>query len=131
ETVNLPDNLLERLPHPLRQGPDSAVVSHADFLCPSHCREPDDICSYTRRRRPPALHRLLEENSCIFTPLILKSRQFSGGTGGFFPADLWDLHDRALSHLNTPLLIGTACKCHGIIDGIAINRPTQAMKYPG
>ncbi len=125
--VDLPDQILQLFPHPLRQSSSQAVVSHADFLCPAHCSEPQDICSFTGQTRPPALHTLIEQSDCIpFIPLVLRSRQFFGGTGGFFSADLWKLHDRTLSHLNTPLLIGTACKCHGIINGMAIDRSEPA-----
>jgi hypothetical protein len=121
--VDLPDQLLQLLPHPLRQSSSQAVISHADFLCPVHCREPEDVCSFTGQPRPPALYSLLEQSSCApLTPLICTSRQFFAGAGGFYPADLWQLRYRAISHLGIPLLIGTACKCHGIIDGLLITK---------
>ena len=125
--VDLPDQLLHLFPNPVRLNGSQAVISHADFLCPPHCSEPEENCSFTGQPRPPALHTLLEQSSCTpFTPLICTSRQFFAGAGGFLPADLWQLRRRAISHLGIPLLIGTACKCHGIIDGLLI---TKSHKY--
>jgi hypothetical protein len=114
------DEQLHHLPHPIRLGPNRVVMSHADFLCPQNCPEPEDLCSYTQRQRPLSLYRLLETiDHGRFVPLILRSRQFASGVGGFFPQDLWDLVERARLISGAPLLIGTACKCHGIADSFS------------
>jgi hypothetical protein len=116
--VDIPDDLLQRFPHAMRLSPSQIVMSHADFICPPNCAEPDELCSVTRRPRPTPLHYLLETMNCgSFTPLIIRSRQFAAGVGGFFPEDLWQLLARARSLPGTPLLVGSACKCHGIVDG--------------
>lgn len=116
--VDIPEDLLLRFPHPMRLSPSQIVMSHADFICPPNCAEPDELCSYTRQPRPTPLHHLLETMDCgSFTPLIVRSRQFAAGVGGFFPEDLWQLLARARSLPGTPLLVGSACKCHGIVDG--------------
>jgi len=116
--LDIPEDLLLRFPHPMRLSPGQVVMSHADFICPPNCAEPDELCSYTRRPRPTPLYRLLETLDCgSFTPLIVRSRQFAAGVGGFFPEDLWQLLARARSLPGTPLLVGSACKCHGIVDG--------------
>ncbi len=118
-TVDIPDEILSHLPYPIRQNPCQLVVSHADFLCPPHCVEPDKYCTYTRKRRPLSLYKLLETVEWgVFTPLIIRSRQFAHGVGGFYPEDLWNLLQEAMVLPDTPLLVGTACKCHGIVDGI-------------
>lgn len=117
----LPDGLLAKLPHPIRQSPSRAVLSHADFICPESCSEPAAICTHTGKTRPPELFKLIGELEYPpFKPLVLRSRQFAAGVGGFLPGDLWDLCTRVISAKTTPLLIGTACKCHGIIDGLTI-----------
>jgi len=118
-TTEITEERLAIFPHPIRLSPNRVVISHADFLCPPNCSEPDALCTYTQMCRPLALYRLLERiNVGNFVPLILRSRQFASGVGGFFPEDLWGLLERARLLPNTPLLIGTACKCHGIIDGL-------------
>lgn len=113
------DEQLHQFPHPFRLSPSRVVMSHADFLCPPNCSEPDNLCTYTQMQRPPSLYRTLETMAPgNFVPLILRSRQFASGVGGFFPEDLWKLLERARLLPDTPLLIGTACKCHGIVDGL-------------
>ena len=120
--IDIPAELLRRLPHPVRQSSSQAVISHADFLCPAHCSEPGKKCTYTGKPRPPALHHLVENlEYAPFTPLVIRSRQFAPGVGGFFPDDLWQLYSQARSNPKTPLLVATACKCHGIVDGLIID----------
>lgn len=114
------DKHLHHFPHPMRISPSRIVMSHADFICPPNCSEPDDICTYTQERRPISLHHILEIIQIgDFVPLIIQSRQFAPGVGGYFPEDLWGLLHRTKQKPGTPLLIGTACKCHGIVDGFS------------
>ena len=125
-TLEIPDNLLPCLPHPIRLSHSRVAVSHADFLCPENCSEPEEICTYSRRQRPQSLYHLLETvDFATFRPLIVRSRQFAPGVGGFFPADLWNLLEQARLLPETPLLIGTACRCHGVVDGLchALSNP--------
>jgi len=118
-SAEITEQHLHLFPHPLRLSLSRVVMSHADFLCPPNCSEPGDICTYTGQQRPLSLYRLLEELTFDdFVPLIVRSRQFASGVGGFFPEDLWHLLERARLLAATPLLIGTACKCHGIVDGL-------------
>lgn len=113
----IPENLLQQLPHPIRLRPDKIVISHADFICPENCSEPDTLCSYTHQLRSPPLYGILEEMDCDdLTPIIIRSRQFAPGVGGFYLQDLCNLLARAKSLPEVPLLIGTSCKCHGVLD---------------
>ena len=115
--VPLPDSLISGLPNPFPITPGRVAVSHADFLCPPDCPEPDDICTMTRKKRPQPLYQLLETaGGQDFLHLILRSRQFAPGVGGFFPEDLWALQERFLAGAGRRQLVATACKCHGIID---------------
>jgi hypothetical protein len=122
-SLSLPEQMLRQFPHPLRQGLSQAVISYADFLCPPYCEEPENHCTATGKPRPLPLYRLPETiDTTPFTPLMIRSRQFAPGVGGFFPEDLWHLFNRAISLPDTPLLIGTACRCHGIIDGLSLTK---------
>lgn len=122
-SLEIPGKLLQQMPHPIQLQPGKVVTSHADFICPENCAEPDTLCSYTRQPRPPSLYRLLETMKCgSFIPLIIRSRQFAPGVGGFFPGDLWTLLKRARSLPDTPLLVGTACKCHGVVDAFCFHQ---------
>jgi hypothetical protein len=123
-SLDIPDELLQHLPNPIRLNPSRIVTSHADFLCPLDCPEPDSICTYTRMQRPQLLYHLLEKiHFGSFRTFILRSRQFAMGVGGFYPKDLWRFLERVRSLPGTPLLIGTACKCHGIVDAICHTVP--------
>ena len=127
--AEIPDKQLHLFPHPIRLSASSVVMSHADFICPSNCPEPEVLCTYTRQRRPLSLYRLLETTvSGNFTPLIVRSRQFASGVGGFFPEDLWHLLERGRVLPGKPLLVGTACKCHGIVDGLCHTMPKEPVR---
>lgn len=116
QTKIFPSNL-----HPIRLGPSQFALSHADFLCPVDCPEPKDVCTHTGLPRQAPMYSVLETIEYEkLTPLILRSRQFAPGVGGFYPDDLWQFLERVKQHSGTPLLIGTACKCHGIVDGILL-----------
>jgi hypothetical protein len=122
-SLEIPEKLLHQLPHPMRISPSKSVLSHADFICPDNCAEPDQLCSYTRKPRPPSLYHLIETIDCgDFTPIVVRSRQFAPGVGGFFPEDLWNLLARVNLLPDTPLLVGTACKCHGVVDAFCHGR---------
>lgn len=115
--VEIPDAFLVNLPHPIRISKNQITTSHADFICPSHCLEPDTVCSHTKQQRPAALFQFLRTFNWInFQPFIVRSRQFAPGLGGFLPGDLWSLLRNIKLWPDTPLVVGTACKCHGIID---------------
>ena len=119
----LDDSLLAKLPHHFRLNQYSATTSHADFLCPVNCAEPEDICSYTGQKRPEPLNQILNSlASEQFTPLIVRSRQFAPGVGGYYPEDLYALLHKAKKLANLQLLVGTACKCHGILDGMCVKK---------
>lgn len=113
------DEQLRHFPHPLRIDSARVVMSYADFICPPNCAEPDARCTHTGKKRPLSLYRLLAALVINdFVPRIIRSRQFHFGVGGFFPQDLWHLLESVRSLPDTPLLIGTACKCHGVVDGL-------------
>lgn len=122
----LEDRLLNTLPHPLRLDVSSAALSHADFTCPPYCNEPKETCTVTGKKRPEPLYNILEAVQCDeIVPVILRSRQFAPGVGGFFSEDLWNILRSVQAKPETPLLLGTACKCHGIIDGIYFTHSTS------
>jgi len=127
----LGDALLAHLPHAFRLGAASAVTSHADFLCPDNCPEPEQVCTHTGLARPTPLYRLLRTIHLDgLTPLVVVSRQFSPGVGGFFPEDLLNLLNSAKKLPAQRLLIATACKCHGIVDGLHCEKHPASLASP-
>lgn len=119
EDLPVPEKILTLLPNTYRLSAAEYAVSHADFLCPPDCSEPEQFCTITGRPRPTPLYDLLHSLSSASLPLLtIVSRQFSPGVGGFHADDLWQLLDKARQHREQCLLIATACKCHGIITSL-------------
>jgi hypothetical protein len=113
----LPDGIDGCLPHPMRGTDNQIYVSHADFLCPPNCSEPDDKCTVTGQPRKPDMFRLIAElNFPDVVPFVIQSRQLGPGVGGYTPADLYALADRISRHTGQ-CLAATACRCHGVISG--------------
>lgn len=115
ERVPLPPGAASGLPNAMRGETGDLYVSHADFLCPPNCNEPDEICTKTREPRKPDLFRLLREAglSGIHT-LVIQSRQLGPGVGGYRPRALLDLA-ADLRSWQGPFAVATACRCHGVI----------------
>lgn len=112
---DIPDSLIDQFPHPYRTADGSAALSYANFMCPPDCPEPDAVCTHTGLPRPMPLFEYLDTiETGVLRKLIVQSRQFAPGVGGFFPADLHRLLDQARAFSGQPILAATACKCHGI-----------------
>ena len=125
--IPIPDDWLAALPHAMRGANGQAYVSHADFWCPDNCPEPKDRCSHTGRPRPADMFRLLAElkfNDIL--PVVLRSHQLLPGVGGIYPADLWQALDVIRSNDHKPLMIGTACRCHGVVDFVRFVKTGRA-----
>jgi hypothetical protein len=121
KTCPLPEDIDECLPHPMRGTDNQIYVSHADFLCPPNCPEPDDRCTVTGQPRKPDMFRMIAELTLpSVVPFVIQSRQLGPGVGGYTPADLFDLADRISRHTGQ-CLVATACRCHGVISGGFVN----------
>jgi hypothetical protein len=97
------------------------LVSHADFLCPDDCPEPEDGCTVTGEIRPP-LHEVLREIDIKgFRTHVIQSRQLAPGLGGYEVRELKYLMDNIMGHGSSKWLIGTSCRCHGVLTAIWIS----------
>ena len=125
----IPEAWLAQMPHACRGARGQAYISHADFLCPDSCPEPKDHCTYTGRARPAELFRLIE-NLAIADglPIVVRSYQLLPGVGGIRPADLWQALDTATQGAHRPLLIATACRCHGVVNLFRLRRKAVSPK---
>lgn len=115
--VRIPESWLSRMPHSLRGKTGQVFVSHADFICPDNCPEPEKICTHTGKPRPPDMFRLLEKleaNDAL--PIVIRSYQLLPGVGGIYPTDLWSALDTVRNNCQKTLMIATACRCHGVVD---------------
>ena len=128
------DSWLTRLPHAMRGKTGQAFVSHADFICPDNCPEPAKICTHTGKPRPMDLFRLLAKFDLDdVLPIVIRSYQLLPGVGGFYPADLLSALDTVGNNSQRPMMIATACRCHGVVDfmrlKIRADEPVHAGPY--
>lgn len=99
----------------------SLLVSYADFRCPEDCPEPEGYCTITRKNREMPLHRLLGNIQVTgYRVHILQSHQLAPGVGGYRVEDLRQLYDRVRQGGKRRWLIGTACKCHGVVTAVQV-----------
>jgi len=126
-SFEIPEDWLARLPHGMAVGGGRVVVSHADFICPDNCPEPETICTHTGKPRPKDLFRLLDEiRFDAVLPIVLRSYQILPGVGGIYPRDLFHALTLVRNNRHRPLMIATACRCHGVIDFIRLQPKSVA-----
>lgn len=115
--VVLPGAFDALVPNPMRGKTNEVYVSHADFLCPSNCNEPEDYCTRTGEPRKTDMFQYLAGlNFPGVTPFVIQSVQLGPGTGGYSPEALFDLVDRLAQHKGD-CFAATACRCHGVVSG--------------
>ena len=51
--------------------------------------------------------------------IVIQSRQLAPGVGGYAPSELFEVLSLVRS-AETPVLLSTACKCHGVINAFEV-----------
>lgn len=100
------------------RGPEGELyLSQARHLCPDDCAEPA-VCPVTGEDRdPPLFLRLSEAPLKGVRILVVASQQLAPGVGGYAPRRLLEL-SQAVARSDDPVLVATACRCHGVIHGL-------------
>lgn len=118
ERTAIPDDVAAALPNALRGPGGDVYVSHATFKCPDDCAEPAGYCTVTGKPRPRNMFEVLADlQTPPFRPVVLRSRQLGPGIGGYRPAQL-EAFCEAAEQVAGPLLLCTACRCHGVATGV-------------
>lgn len=129
QPLPIPDSWLAPMPNALRGKVGQVYVSHADFICPDNCPEPEKICTHTGKPRPMDLFRLLARLGLEgVLPIVLRSHQLLPGVGGIYPSDLFKALDTVRTNPRRPLMIATACRCHGVVDFMRLEMKGAAAK---
>ena len=116
----VPEQVRMQLPNPLEGTAGQVYISYADFICPGDCPEPADVCTFTGKARKGILHRTLAQiQHADYTSVVLRSRQIAPGLGGYRSDDLFTARTRVLA-ADGPVMLSTACKCHGVIQAFRI-----------
>ena len=112
-----------RLPDARQVQPGQYSISYADFLCPDNCPEPKKICTHTKKERPIDLFRLLASLAADdLLPVVIRSYQLLPGVGGLVPAELFSALAKVEHLIGKPLMVATACRCHGVVDFCRLER---------
>lgn len=119
--VDIPEELAETLPNPLRGMGGALYLSFADFICPDNCPEPSNICTYTGKPRLGILHeKLASVHYKNFHSIVVQSKQLSPGVGGYSPEDLYTALKK-IKNAGGLCLLSTSCRCHGVMHAFSIN----------
>jgi hypothetical protein len=119
EKVPVPE-MRPPLPHACPASEGSILVSYADFLCPDDCPEPV-YCTVTGEKREQPLYALLRNLQLPpFQMHIIRSHQLAPGLGGYKAGDLRETAERVMTDGARMWILGTACKCHGILTAFEI-----------
>lgn len=115
--VAVPGELENLAPLAIRGPQGELYLSLARHLCPDDCDEPA-ICPVTGEERDQPLFRRLAAASRPELPLlVVASEQLAPGIGGYSPDKLMKLAD-TVAATSGPLLVATACRCHGVVHGL-------------
>ena len=114
-----------------RRGPQGELyLSRARHLCPDDCAEPE-VCPVTGESRDLPLHQELASlHLAGYEIRVIPSRQLAPGVGGYPPGRLLDLA-RDMGALTGNVLIATACRCHGVIHGLAQGPGERVFDFSG
>ena len=110
------------LPNPLLGKSGDLYTSLADFICPDDCPEPPVYCTVTGKKREKPLYQILMDAFRSYESRVIQSQQLAPGVGGFPPRILTDLFAdlRAVVTVGQPVLISTACRCHGVTSALSL-----------
>jgi hypothetical protein len=116
------------VPNPIRDGRGSLYCSVATFRCPDNCFEPVETCTVTGEPRRIDLFDLLGKISVPgYTVRVVRSHQLAPGVGGYRFSSLRQLLEEVRTFEHS-VLIATACRCHGVVDGFRFRRTTPSAE---
>jgi hypothetical protein len=119
--ISVPKDFAPRLPHIWKGADGSLLVSYADFKCPEDCPEPAAFCTVTGKKRGIPLYGLLPRlEPQGFRMHVIRSQQLAPGVGGYRVRDLKELLGKVSEGGEGKWLVGTACKCHGVVTAMQV-----------
>ncbi|MHC1743813.1 MAG: hypothetical protein AB9873_12380 [Syntrophobacteraceae bacterium] len=114
----VPIELDVQVPNPYRVAEGTVYASHATFLCPDSCSEPEDVCTYTKRPRATNLFEIISRVEVPeYRSIVVRSRQLAPGVGGYPVAQLRKTLDQIRAHAGR-FIIATSCRCHSVINAM-------------
>lgn len=118
QAAAVPESLEHLIPVVARGPQGELYLSRARHLCPDDCPEPDSVCPVSGEARDLPLYQELASLTVPgFQVHVIPCRQLAPGVGGYAPRRLLDLA-RVLAGAPGPVLVATACRCHGVMHGL-------------
>lgn len=122
EEIPVPEEMYGLLPNMYYTDSGSVLTSYADFLCPDDCPEPE-FCTVSGERREKPLYELMRDIKVRgFGVCVIRSQQLEPGVGGYRVSDLTEMATRVTESDSGKWLLGTACKCHGIMTALKVEK---------
>ncbi len=114
----VPEGAAPQVPNPISAPSGTVYASFATFICPDFCVEPEEMCTKSGKPRITNLFEVFDEISVPgFTPVVLRSWQLAPGVGGY-PGRSLDELLKAVARAPGKYLVGTSCRCHGVLDAL-------------
>ncbi len=121
-----------RTPYEMPAPDGVRYVSHADWLCPTHCIEPS-LCPVIRAPRTwemsdtlGEMTRRLARSATVAGPVALRCRHRTFGVGMFDAEDVLAadalVAEAGRSGDEVSILVGTVSSCHGAVGMLSIGR---------
>jgi hypothetical protein len=116
--ITVPGEVDSKVPNPVRGPAGTLYASFATFICPDHCSEPEEICTFTGKGRLGNLYDIFGAVSVSgFDAAVLRSWQLAPGVGGYPARSLRELL-AGVYQKPGGYLLATSCRCHGVMDAL-------------
>lgn len=123
DPMAVPDQVAAQLPNTMAGAGKALYFSLADFRCPAKCPAPADHCAHTGTPRPLwACQLAAAVRFQDFRSIAVYSEQLHPGVGGYRPTALLEAAQQVRKAALHPILLSTACRCHGVMHGFRLRR---------
>jgi hypothetical protein len=119
---DIPENALPKVAMRHAGSKKEWYLSMADFVCPDDCPEPARICTQTGEPRQGQMFEMLAQMRMPGSHTrVLRSHQLAPGVGALARQELLDLRAQIIeAGSGSRWVIGTACRCHGVVQAMQL-----------
>lgn len=121
ESIPIPAEIAAMLPNAMPGAGNGLYFSVADFRCPAKCPAPVDYCLHTGKPRLFLAYQQAERIQYRdYQSVVIYSEQLYPGIGGYAPSALQLAARKIFQASGGPVLLSTACRCHGVMHGFHV-----------
>ena len=116
-SIPVPIQLMEILPGAIAGNDGCIYSSLSDFICSAECPEPEGYCPVSGEKRINPLFRTMEKISLHnYSTIVVRSNQLLPGVGAITALQFYAVIKEVRKNKRR-CLIGTASRCHGVLNG--------------